>query len=128
MTAYLHDFAEFVCTVWQGMPRLIWFVNNMPVAGLPRSYKAESTIETISNGMGVNSTLRLLALSETNNSVILCGVHIDTSDRIDPQYFPSPSSLLVQGICISWSVLYNILIIILANAFIASIILLYTMQ
>ena len=99
VTAYLHDFAEFVCTVWQGRPRLFWFVNStsMPVAALPRSYKAVSTIETISNGMGANSTLRLLALSETNNSVILCGVHIDTSDRIDLQYFPSPGSLLVQG-------------------------------
>ena len=98
VAVYLLDFAEFVCTVWQGMPRLFWFVNNMPVASLPESYKAESTTEMISNGMGANSSLRILALEETNNSVILCGVHIDTSDRIDLQYFPSPASLLIQGI------------------------------
>ena len=98
MAAYLHDIAEFVCTVWQGMPRLFWFVNNVPVAGLPKSYRAESTTEMISNGMGANSSLRISALQETNNSIILCAVHIETSDRIDLHYFPSPASLLVQGI------------------------------
>jgi hypothetical protein len=98
VAAYLHDFAEFVCTVWQGMPRLFWFINNIPVAGLPRSYRANSTTETISNGMGSNTTLRVIASEETNNSIILCGVRLDSSDRIDPQYFPSPASLLVQGI------------------------------
>ena len=99
MAAYLHDFAEFVCTVWQGMPRLFWFINNMPVTGLPGNYRATSTTERISNGMGANSSLRISALEETNNSVILCAVHnVETSDRIDLQYFPSTASLLVQGI------------------------------
>lgn len=98
MAAYLHDLAEFVCTVCQGMPRLFWFVNNLPVTSLPESYRAESTTKAISNGMGANSSLHILASEETNNSIILCGVHVDTSDRIDLQYFPSPASLLVQGI------------------------------
>ena len=108
MAAYLHDFAEFVCTVWQGIPLLLWFVNNMPVTGLPESYRAGSTTETISNGMGANSTLRMLASVETNNSVILCAVRVGTSNTIDLQYFPSPASLLVQG-------MYEATIIIIAR-------------
>ena len=107
MAAYLLDFAEFVCTVWQGTPRLFWFVNNNPVARLPESYRAESATEIISNGVGANSSLRLLASEETNNSVILCGV--DTSGRIDLQYFPSPASLLVQGMDGFMKVLYNVI-------------------
>jgi hypothetical protein len=97
VAAYQFDLAEFVCTVQQGTPRLFWFINSMPVVSLPESYRAESTTETISNGVGANSSLRILALEETNNSKILCGVRIDTSDGIDLQYFPSVASLLVQG-------------------------------
>ena len=97
VAAYLLDLAEFVCTVQQGMPVLFWFINNMPVGSLPESYRAESITERISNGMGANSSLRILALDETNNSEILCGVHVATSDRINLQYFPLAASLLVQG-------------------------------
>ena len=96
VAAYLNEYAQFTCYVRQSMPRLFWFVNSMPVPALPERYGASSTNELPANGTGANSTLRILALEETNNSVILCAVDI-TGRMIDMSYFNSSASLLVQG-------------------------------
>lgn len=96
--AYLNDFAYFICYVRQGMPRLFWFVNgSTPVTALSEIFQAMSTSNPPVDGLGVNSSLRILALKETNNSLISCAV--DSVGRIDFDYFPTPATLLVQGIC-----------------------------
>lgn len=68
----------------------------MPVPALPENYSASSTSELPADGIGANSTLRILALEETNNSVVLCAV--DVTDRIDMDYFNTSAFLFVQGI------------------------------
>lgn len=96
MAVYLNEYAQFTCYVRQSMPLLFWFVNSMPVTALPERYNASSSNEPPADGTGANSTLRILALEETNNSVILCA--IDITGRIDRNYFNTSASLLVQGI------------------------------
>lgn len=96
MAVYLHSIAEFTCSVGQGRPRLFWFVNSVTVSALPAKYGASFTSHRTPDGMGTTSTLQILALEETNNSMIQCGV--DISVRIDLHYFSSSAYLLVQGI------------------------------
>ena len=94
VTVYLNEYAQYYCYVREGMPRLFWFVNSLPVQGLPERYSVSSTSEPTADGIGSNSSLQILALEETNNSEILCGV--DLTGRIDIHYFPT-AFLLVQG-------------------------------
>ena len=99
--AYLNDYARFVCYVREGMPQLFWFVNSTFVSALPARFNVSSQTDSPQDGIGANSTLRILALEETNNSLITCGVRIHDPDmpgRINLSYFPAPAQLLVQGI------------------------------
>ena len=98
--AYLNDYARFFCYVREGMPPLFWFVNSTFVSALPARFNASSQPGSSQDGIGANSTLRILALEETNNSLIRCGVRVHdpaTPGRINLSYFPAPAQLLVQG-------------------------------
>ena len=95
VAAYLNDYAEFNCSIQIGMPRIFWFINASLASSLQVSYGASFSSRASPGGMGVSSTLRILALEETNNTEIRCAV--DTSGFINMNYFPSPALLLVQG-------------------------------
>ena len=72
------DITRFICSSTISSSHLFWFVNDKPVNALPKAFNA-SSLSYKSRG-GRNSTLQILGLGETNNSIIICAV--DASDRI----------------------------------------------
>ena len=95
VVAYLNDYAEFDCSIRIGIPRIFWFINGSIASSLPMKYNVSFSNQPSSDSTGVSSTLRILALKDTNNTEIRCAV--DTSGSINLNYFPSPALLLVQG-------------------------------
>ena len=84
-TACQGDFTTFWCTRRFGST-IFWFVDDQPINSLPKVYGAVST-SFVSVGE-LSSKLRILALEETNNSMITCAVASSTkiSNFTEPVY------------------------------------------
>ena len=88
---YLGEFATFQCST-NKEGNIFWYVNDMYALGLPLEYEASFMEMPTANY--INSTLRLRAVEQANNSQIMCAVEINR--RENRTYFPS-AILQVQG-------------------------------
>ena len=75
VSACLGQFAVFSCSSTVPNSRLFWFVNGTTVTALSKAYDTLSSSERDSS-----SDFRILALKESNNSMIVCAA--DISNRI----------------------------------------------
>ena len=93
VVTYLDQYATFQCSITEGND-IIWLVNGTNVQALPPKYGATDIPESLT-GNCLNSTLRILAIKQANNSQIQCAVGINK--RLNRTYFSSTALLQVQG-------------------------------